>query len=134
MKDADRERYLREAVLLEKRLAEATSSSDPAAIDEGAIWEVYAGVEKLVAVLKFRLDYETPGVFASLPDPEHPIRLLADARELLSRSEGDISARRLVDAVEALRKARNNLRSYLTARRREATRAKRPARSKAVTL
>jgi hypothetical protein len=123
VKEADRERYSREVALLGARLADAISSGG--AVDEGAVWEVYSRVEMLIAVLKFRLDYETPGVFTRLPDAKDPLRLLENARELLSKSEGEISGLRLVDAVETLRSARNDLRSYLTAKRKAATRAHR---------
>jgi hypothetical protein len=127
---ADRERYLKQLVLLRTKLAD-TISPGAAAFDDDAVWDVYSGVEMLIAVLKFRLDYETPGVFTKLPDAKDPRRLLEEARALLSHSEGEISGLRLEDAVETLRKARNNLRSILAANRRAATRADRPARSRA---
>jgi hypothetical protein len=129
MNEAARERYSKEVVLLGRKLAEAIPPSGEAAIADDAVWDVYSGVERLVAVLKFRIDYETPGVFTKLPDAKDPLRLLAEARKLLSRSEDEISERRFVDAVETMRKARNNLRSYLTGKRRAATRADRAARS-----
>jgi hypothetical protein len=132
VKEADRERYAKEVALLEKKLAGAISSGE-ATVDDDAVWDVYSGVEKLIAVLKFRLDYETPGVFTKLPDAKDPLRLLERAREFLSKSDDEISGRRLVDAVETLRGARNNLRSYLTAKRKAATRAERPPRSNAAT-
>ena len=100
-------------------------------MNEQEVWEVYAGTEKLIAILRFRLEYETPGVFTKLPDAKDPLRLLEEARELLSRSDEEISGLKLVDAVETLRKARNNLRSYLTAKRKAATKAERPPRSRA---
>lgn len=115
-----------------RRLAEGISSGE-AAIDDDVVWGVYSEVEKLIAVLKFRLDYETAGLFTKLPDAKDRMRLLVEARELLSRSEGEISGLRLLDAVETLRKARNNLRSYLTSKRKGAARAVRPARGKAAT-
>jgi hypothetical protein len=94
------------------------------------VWDVYSGVEKLIAVLKFRLDYETPGVFTKLPDAKDPTRLLEGARKLLSKSEEEISGLRVIEAVESLRGARNDLRSYLTAKRKAATRAARPLRGR----
>jgi hypothetical protein len=129
VKEADRARYAKEVVALGRKLAGA-SPSPLSVVDDDAVWEVYSGVEKLIAVLKFRLDYETPGVFTKLPDAKDTARVLQEARELLSRSEEDISGGRLVDAVETLRKARNNLRGYLTAKRKAATRPERPARGK----
>jgi hypothetical protein len=79
-------------------------------------------------VLKFRLDYETPGVFTKLPDASEPLVLLKEASALLSRAVEELSGRKLVEAVETLRKARNNLRSYLTDKRKAATRADRRTR------
>jgi len=97
-------------------------------VDERTVWEVYAGTEKLIAVLKFRLDYETPGVFTKLPDASEPVALLEEATALLSRAGDELSARKLVEAVETLRRARNNLRSYLTDKRKSATRTYKRAR------
>jgi len=130
VKREDRERYVKEVAALSKKLADALPSAGAEA-NEQAVWEVYAGTEKLIAVLKFRLDYETPGVFTKLPDAKDAPKLLEDACALLSKSEGEISAGKLVGAVETLRGARNDLRSYLTAKRRAATKAARPARKKA---
>jgi hypothetical protein len=79
-------------------------------------------------VLKFRLDYETPGVFTKLPDSGEPVHLLEEAGALLSRAGNEISERKLVEAVETLRRARNNLRSYLTEKSRSATRVDKRAR------
>ena len=121
MKETDRVSFQKEAVSLQKRLAVALTT--PTEMDERTVWEVYAGTEKLIAVLKFRLDYETPGVFTKLPDASEPVALLEEASELLSRAAEEILGRRLVGAVETLRRARNNLRSYLTEKRRSATRA-----------
>ncbi|HYR04695.1 MAG TPA: hypothetical protein VEO75_04835 [Nitrososphaerales archaeon] len=97
-------------------------------MDERTVWEVYAGTEKLIAVLKFRLDYETPGVFTKLPDASEPVALLEEAAVLLSRAGDELSGRELVEAVETLRRARNNLRSYLTDKRKSASRASKRAR------
>lgn len=132
MKGEDRERYVREVVALAKKLADVLPSAGTEA-GEQAVWEVYAGTEKLIAVLRFRIDYETPGVFTKLPDAKDAPRLLEDARALLSKSEGEISAGKLVGAVETLRGARNNLRSYLTAKRKAATKSERPPRKRAAT-
>ncbi len=96
--------------------------------DEDAVWAVYSGTEKLIAILRFRLDYETPGVFATLPEASDPGKLLGDAEALLSKSAEEIREGRLVDSVETLRKARNNLRSFLTELRTSATRAERKLR------
>ena len=121
VREIDRARYQKEAFSLQKRLADALST--PTRIDDQAVWEAYAGTEKLIAVLKFRLDYETPGVFTKLPDASQPTALLAEARALLSSAGDELSGRKLVEAVETLRRARNNLRSYLTDKRKSATKA-----------
>ncbi len=96
-----------------------------AGTEEQAVWAVYAGTERLIAVLKFRLDYETPGVFTKLPNASDPVELVRDAGAMLSRSAEEIAEGRLVDSIETLRKARNNLRSYLTERRMSESRAER---------
>jgi len=128
LKAPDLQRYREEVLALERKLAEALSSPG-AGVSEQAVWEAYAGTEKLIAVLKFRLDYETPGVFTKLPEPSDPAKLLEGARELLSMAADEISARKGVKAIETLRKARNELRSYLTDKRKSATRRTRSAPS-----
>jgi len=80
-------------------------------------------------VLKFRLDYETPGVFTKLPDSGEPLALLEDAGTFLSKAGKELSQRKLVQAVETLRRARNNLRGFLTDKRKSATKADKRARS-----
>jgi hypothetical protein len=82
----------------------------------------------MIAVLKFRLDYETPGVFTKLPDSVEPVTLLEQAGDFISRAEKELSERKLVQAVETLRRARNNLRGYLTEKRKSATKADKRAR------
>ncbi|MGH9920323.1 MAG: hypothetical protein ACRD6W_15830, partial [Nitrososphaerales archaeon] len=118
--EADRERYRKEVDSLAERLS--------AAGGEAAVWQVYAETEKLIASLKFRLDYETPGVFTTLPDASDPAQLLRDARELLSEAAERIAEGELVASIGTLRKARNELRSYLTEVRKSATRTERKAR------
>ncbi len=127
LKEHDRLRYQNEAASLGKKMGETLSSTSGA--DEQAVWEVYARTEKLIAVLKFRLDYETPGVFTVLPEAGNALELLEEARILLSRAAEEISARRLVEAVETLRKARNNMRSYLTDKRKSAVKSIKRSRS-----
>ena len=114
------ERYRAEVVELESKLAGALSSAGSGP-DEQAVWEAYAGTEKLIAVLKMRLDYETPGVFTKLPEASDPARLLTEARGLLSKAAGEVSAGNGPVAIETLRKARNDLRSYLTDKRKSET-------------
>jgi len=129
MNAEDRTGYGDEVVALAKKLADALPSAG-VDVDEQAVWEAYAGTEKLIAVLRFRLEYETPGVFTKLPDAKDPMGLLDEALALLSRSRDEIQGQRLVGAVETLRAARNDLRSYLTAKRKAATKAERPPRGR----
>ncbi len=116
MGEADRERYRREVLSLAGRL------EAPDAETEDTVWQVYAATEKLIAVLKFRLDYETPGVFAKLPDAGPPAKLVEDARGLLSKAAEEIGQGSLVRSIETLRKARNNLRRYLVDKKRPRSR------------
>jgi acyl-CoA reductase-like NAD-dependent aldehyde dehydrogenase len=115
MGKAERESYRKEVVSLAERLAAAGA--------EAAVWEVYARTERLIASLKFRLDYETPGVFTTLPDASDRAKLLRAARELLSEAAEQIAEGELVASIGTLRKARNELRSYLSEIRKSATRA-----------
>jgi len=115
---ADRERYRTEVLSLVDRLARADAGED-------VVWAVYAETEKLIAILRFRLDYETPGVFSKLPEASDPAKLLKDARELLSKASGEIARDSLVASIGTLRKARNDLRSYLTEKSKSAIRAER---------
>jgi len=78
--------------------------------------------------MKFSLDYETPGVFATLPDASDPAKLLRDARELLSKAADEISKGRLVESIGTLRKARNGLRSYLIEKRKSVIKSQRRPR------
>jgi hypothetical protein len=79
-----------------------------------AVWEVYSKVEKAVAVLKFKLDYETPGVSIKLPKAAHPEKLVEEAEALMARAVSELESGEFERAVETLRAARNNLRSVLT--------------------
>jgi hypothetical protein len=115
---ADRERYRNEVLSLADRLAGADSGED-------VVWAVYAETEKMIAILRFRMDYETPGVFSKLPEASDPARLLEDARELLAKASEEIARDSLVASIGTLRKARNELRSYLTEKSKSATRAER---------
>jgi hypothetical protein len=118
--EVDRERYQADVVSLENRLAGPDADK--------AVWDVYAGTERLIAILKFRLDYETPGVFTKLPDASDPAKLLKDARKLLSKVAEEISKGRLVESIGTLRKARNALRSYLIQERKSVIKSRRSPR------
>ncbi len=118
MGKADRERYRDEVLSLVDRLARAEAGED-------VVWAVYAKTEKLIAILRFRLDYETPGVYSKLPEASDPAKLLKDARELLSKASDEIARDSLVASIGTLREARNDLRSYLTEKSKSATRAER---------
>jgi len=91
---------------------------------EMEVWRVYAGTEKVIAKLKARLGFETPGASFELPKaPSDPRRLLEDAKAKLSDGAAALSRGEHAEAVGLLRGARNLLRGYLTERRRAATRA-----------
>jgi len=124
------ERYRKDAIALEEKLASALSLPGEAT-SEQVVWEVYAGTEKLIAIMKLRLDYETPGAFTKLPEASDPAKLLVDAREMLSKAAGELSARKGVNAIETLRRARNSLRSFLTEKSKSATRRTRSPKAEA---
>ena len=121
MDEVDRDGYSKEVASLADRLAGADA--------ENAVWDVYAETEKLIAILKFRMDYETPGVFAKLPDASDPAKLLKDARKLLSKAAEEISKGRLVESIGTLRKARNELRGYLIEKRKSVIKSRGTPRS-----
>jgi len=120
--EVDRERYRKDVLSLKERLA----GFDP---EEQEIWEVYAATEKLIAILKFRLDYETPGVVTKLPEAGDRAKLLEASRELLSKAADEISKGRLVESIGTLRKARNGLRRYLIEKRRSVIKSRTSPRS-----
>jgi hypothetical protein len=124
----DYRKSLEDALSLKKKLAEAIASAGDESPDEDVVWALYAGTEKLVAVLKFKLGYETPGTFAKLPAAKNPKALLEGAERLLSLSAEEISRRKLIGAVESLREARNNLRAYLADKRRSRLKSQRESR------
>jgi hypothetical protein len=117
--EADRKRYRDEVLSFAGMLAGGDDL-------EKAVWDAYEGTERLIAVLKFRLDYETPGVFTRLPDASDPAKLLAGARESLAKAAGQISKGRLVESIGTLRKARNGLRSYLIDKRKSVIKSRSP--------
>ena len=97
--------------------------SDAGGPSEMDVWRVYAGTEMAVAKLKARLDYETPGLRFVLPKGDDKA-LLEGAKERLSRGLAALESGRHAEAIGLLREARNMLRSYLTEKRRAATRKK----------
>ncbi|MDA4115466.1 MAG: hypothetical protein OK442_02790 [Thaumarchaeota archaeon] len=117
MGKADLERYRGEVLLLAEKLALPSPSED-------VVWGVYAETEKLIAMLRFRLDHETPGVFTKLPEASDMAHLLEDARELLTKASEEIARDRLPASIATLRKARNDLRSYLTEKSKSATKGR----------
>lgn len=86
------------------------------------VWEVYAETEKLIAVMRFRLGYETPGRFTSLPSASDMEALVARASGLLSEAADEMERGSAIDSIETLRGARNHLRSYLGEKNRPAAR------------
>jgi hypothetical protein len=126
----DYRRFLEEALSLKQLLADAISTAGEGPFDERTIWGLYARTEKLISTLKFKVGYETPGTFAKLPTTNEPKALMEHAEMLLSQSAEEISRQKPKDAVKSLRNARNDLRAYLTERRKSALRAERQARKR----
>lgn len=85
---------------------------------ESAVWPLYARCEKLVGILKFRLDVERPGVFSRLPRSETPEEFLAPALEALGRADDALAGKHDLEGLEYLREARTDLRAYLSSKRR----------------
>ncbi len=107
----------------ERELDALLSESPGPLVDELRVWRVYAGLEKAVATLKFRMDVESPGVFLRLPRSRRPVEFLRESGRLLSTAEAALSRERLPEALRHMRNARNNLRAVLTERSRSRTRA-----------
>lgn len=89
-------------------------------VGEDAVWRAYSLVEKEIALLKFRTGFETPGVSSKLPEAGDPPGLLDDAKGLLSTAADLLAEGAVVDAIRTMRKARNDLRSYLLSERKRA--------------
>jgi hypothetical protein len=123
--EAHRQRYRDDLSLSRAKLVAALAVRE-SGIDEDAVWSAYVGVEKLIAVLRFRLGYETPARFSQLPsekEGDDDASFLLDlASDLLTTAVDEMAAGELVGAVETLRSVRNDLRGYLTSRRKAATR------------
>ncbi len=111
----DRQRFSKRALTLQAMLSTGEPSDD-------VVWRAYSETEKLIAILKFKTGYETPGVFTKLPDAKDTRRLVKNAVELLVASADVLEKGEVVTSIETLRGARNNLRSYLRAKRRLAAR------------
>jgi hypothetical protein len=94
---------------------------------EMQVWSVYAGTEKVVAILKFRLRAERPGVFSTLPESRVPLDLLPVALAMVNQAADEIRAAKLVEGLESLRGARDRLRAYLTTERKVRMKVKRRA-------
>lgn len=81
--------------------------------DADLLWGAYSSLEKLIAVMKFRLDYETPGIAVKLPSAKDPSGLLEHARKSLSAAVDELDGDNPSDSIDNLRKARNDLRALL---------------------
>ncbi|MDA4122262.1 MAG: hypothetical protein OK456_03670 [Thaumarchaeota archaeon] len=92
---------------------------------ESDVWSVYAGLEKVVAVLKFRLKQESPGVFRELPKSAVPVSLLPPALEAVKEGRSMLESKEFPEALESLRVGRDNLRAYLSEQRKARARVKR---------
>lgn len=98
---------------------------------DNSVWSIYARCERLVGILKFRLDVERPGSFLELPRSETPGDFLGPAAEALRLSDDALSSENYVQALDHLRTARTNLRAYLSSRRRIRMRLTRKSRPRA---
>ncbi len=95
---------------------------------DNSVWSLYAKCERLVGIIKFRLDVERPGSFLELPRSEMPGVFLRPASEALEMADEALANERYADALEWLRTARTNLRAYLASKRRIRMRSTRKAR------
>jgi hypothetical protein len=106
------------------KIVAALPSRPPTEMD---VWTVYAGTEKVVAILKLRLGVERPGVFSELPKAQRSVDLLPIALERMTHGTGEIKEKRLLDGLNDLRVARDHLRAYLSEERKARMRTKRRA-------
>ncbi len=95
---------------------------------ESSIWSLYARCERLVGILKFRLEVERPGSFLELPRSEVPADFLRPAGEALGVVDDALSNDKYLEALDSLRTARTNLRAYLSSKRRIRMRSARKSR------
>lgn len=116
--EAAPEGYARRARSLSRRLSAPSR-------DDKVVWEVYSETEKLIAVMRFRLGYETPGRFTKLPSASDLEGLVARASSLLDRAADEMDRGGEIESIETLRDARNNLRSYLGEKKKPASRRSR---------
>jgi len=107
-------------------LVEGLESRPPT---EMQVWTIYAGTEKVVAILKFRMGVERPGVFSVLPKAQRPVELLPVALERMTEGARKIRDNQLAGGLEALRGARDHLRAYLSDERKLRMRSRRRAAS-----
>ena len=107
-------------------LVEGLESRPPT---EMQVWTIYAGTEKVVAILKFRMGVERPGVFSVLPKAQRPVELLPVALERITEGARKIRDNQLAGGLEALRGARDHLRAYLSDERKLRMRSRRRAAS-----
>ncbi len=92
---------------------------------ESDVWSVYAGLERVVAVLKFRAKQERPGVFRELPKSAVPVNLLPPALVAMKEGLSRLESKEIPGALESLRVARDGLRAYLSELRKARARIKR---------
>ena len=115
-------RELTEASSFLQRIVERLPERDPVEME---VWSVYAVTEKVVAILKFRIGVERPGLVTELPRARISRELLPPALVMMKESRTNIESNQLLEGLETLRRARNNLRAYLSQERKARIRQKR---------
>lgn len=118
---------LQDLARLLKSLSDIIEASGVSPPSDEAVWSVYAGMEKTVAILRLRLGVESPGVFNELPRAASPEALLLPALEKMGRGIRAIGEGELENGLDELRSSRNYLRGFLAEKRRARMREKRLA-------
>lgn len=119
------EDLLRDLAQLIESLRAIVSGLPSSQPTEMQVWSVYAGTERVVAILKLRMRVESPGVHVVPPKSKSPADLLTGAAEQMAEGIQMVDGRELAQGLESLRAARNNLRTYLSQERRARLRSRR---------
>ena len=116
----------RDVLTLLQALVEGPGPSTPL-----AVWSIYARTEKTVAILRYRLGVERPGLRLEIPRSQAPEPLLRRALESMKDAAAQLEKEELPQALASLRVSRNGLRGFLTEGKRaeRRTRVRRAAAS-----
>jgi hypothetical protein len=118
---------LSEVAVLSDSLRAVIDRSSGSPPEEKELWLIYAGTERAVAKLKYRLGVERPGVFSELPKSKSPEEFLTRALDSFRDAGTKMRDESLIDGLEALRAARTYLRAFLAELLRVRMREKRKA-------